>query len=72
MSARPYDFPKMTEAEYLEFEETSEIRHEFVTGNIFAITGASYRHNVINGNLIVAIGSKIVKKDAKFHQVIRA
>ncbi len=41
----------MTEAEYLAFERASETKHEYVDGDIYATTGASYRHNLLNTNL---------------------
>jgi Uma2 family endonuclease len=37
--------------EYLNLEETSEIRHEYVDGEIFAMAGASEEHNLISGNI---------------------
>ena len=37
----------VTAAEYLEGERKSEIRHEFVDGRIYAMSGASLRHNEI-------------------------
>ncbi len=37
----------ITAAEYLEGERSSEIRHEFVDGRIYAMSGASLRHNEI-------------------------
>lgn len=37
----------ITAAEYLEGELRSEIRHEFVDGRIYAMSGASLRHNSI-------------------------
>ncbi len=43
--------PEMTEEEYLAFEEESEVRHEFVEGEIFAMSGATESHNLITGNL---------------------
>ena len=39
----------VTAAEYLEGEMRSEIRHEFVDGRIYAMSGASLRHNSICG-----------------------
>lgn len=41
----------MTLEEYLEFEEQSPIRHEYVAGEVFAMTGATTRHNLITMNL---------------------
>lgn len=41
----------LTEAEYLAFEEQSPIRHEYVGGEIYAMTGGSQRHNRIALNI---------------------
>lgn len=46
-------FP-MTFEEYLEFEEQSRIRHEYIAGEIFAMTGVTKRHNRIAGNVFCA------------------
>jgi Uma2 family endonuclease len=54
---------RMTEAEYLAFEEQSEIKHEFVNGEVFAMTGASTNHNLICSNTIVTLGSQLADKD---------
>lgn len=37
--------------EYLRFERASMKRHEFVNGQVFAMTGASSRHNIIVLNI---------------------
>ncbi|MGR9052868.1 MAG: Uma2 family endonuclease, partial [Gammaproteobacteria bacterium] len=39
--------PVLTEQQYLEMEIGSSIRHEFVDGYVFAMTGASRVHNII-------------------------
>jgi Uma2 family endonuclease len=54
---------RMTETEYLAFEEQSEIKHEFVNGDVFAMTGASTNHNLICSNTIVSLGSQLADKD---------
>ncbi len=41
----------ITAAEYLEGERHSEIRHEFVDGRIYAMSGASLKHNEICGDI---------------------
>ncbi len=41
----------MKPEEYLQLEETSQVRHEYVDGQLFAMTGATEAHNVICGNL---------------------
>ena len=40
----------MTLEEFLEFEANSPIRHEYVAGEVFAMSGASTRHNLITMN----------------------
>ena len=37
--------------DYLLFEETSEIKHEYINGEIYAMAGASARHNRITLNM---------------------
>ncbi|MDP2832723.1 MAG: Uma2 family endonuclease [Pseudomonadota bacterium] len=39
--------PLCTPEEYLRLEETGEIKHEYVDGEIYAMSGASRRHNMI-------------------------
>lgn len=41
----------LSEAEYLAHEVRSPVRNEYVAGHIYAMTGASLRHNVISLNL---------------------
>ena len=41
----------MTAEEYLSFEETAEVKHEFVDGFVFAMAGAGDAHNLISGNI---------------------
>ena len=42
-------------ADYLAFEERSEIKHEYINGEIYAMAGASVRHNRIAGNLFARL-----------------
>jgi len=41
----------MTLDEYLAFEEQSPIRHEFVAGEVYAMSGPTTRHNTISLNI---------------------
>jgi Uma2 family endonuclease len=41
----------LTYEEYLEFEERSPIRHEYVAGEVYAMAGPSTRHNTISLNI---------------------
>ena len=47
--------PRMSVSEYLAFEQESEIRHELVDGYLYAMTGASDRHEEIVANLLAAL-----------------
>jgi Uma2 family endonuclease len=42
---------RMTQAEYLEFEKHSEVRHEFVDGVLHAMAGDKKRNNRVVGKL---------------------
>lgn len=53
MQSQPYRL--LDESEYLTLEARSPVRHEYVAGEIFAMTGASVRHNIIALNLATAL-----------------
>ena len=54
MSTSAHKLP-ITAAEYLEGELRSEVRHEFVDGRVYAMSGASRRHNEICGDIYAAL-----------------
>jgi Uma2 family endonuclease len=39
--AEPKRIPFMSVEDYLKFEETSQVRHEYLQGQLFAMTGAT-------------------------------
>ena len=41
--------------EYFRLEETSPIRHEYVSGEVYAMSGATARHNRIAGNIFARL-----------------
>ena len=41
----------LTEKEYLAFERSALDKHEYYQGEIFAMSGASFKHNLIESNL---------------------
>jgi Uma2 family endonuclease len=51
--------PFMTEEEYLEFERNSPMRHEYVNGVVYAISGASLAHNRIISRLHFALHRRL-------------
>lgn len=62
----------VNEGDYLEGERTSDVRHEYVDGVLFAMGGASREHALIATNLVAVIrphlrgsGCRIVSSDMK-------
>ena len=47
--------PTMTVEEYFRFEERSPIKHEYVAGEVYAMSGATARHNLIAGTIFSAL-----------------
>ena len=45
----------MTAEEFLAWDATQSVKHEFVRGEVFAMAGASERHITVVGNLVVAL-----------------
>jgi Uma2 family endonuclease len=56
---------RLSVEEYLELEEASALKHEYVGGEIFAMSGASLRHNAISGNLFNAISAHLHGKPCR-------
>lgn len=52
--------PKMTPAEYLAFERAqTDARHEYLNGEITAMSGASLVHNLMVTNLVISMGTQM-------------
>jgi Uma2 family endonuclease len=54
--------------EFLEFEMHSQVRHEFVDGNLFVMSGGTDRHNHIISRLIVRLFEKALSYGAALYQ----
>lgn len=50
---------KLSVKEYLEGEEISPVRHEYVYGEVYAMAGVSQNHNRITGNLFTLLSSHL-------------
>ena len=50
---------QITPAEYLEGERVAEIRHEYVNGKVYAMSGASRAHNKICFDVTLALKSHL-------------
>jgi len=55
MIAAPETLPRLGPGEYLEYEHDQLLRHELVDGYLYAMTGASDRHEEIALNLASAL-----------------
>ncbi len=47
-----------TREDYFAFEETSEEKHEFFQGEIFAMSGGTFNHSSILGNVLATLNEK--------------
>jgi Uma2 family endonuclease len=56
MIAEP-NFKYMTPQEYLDWENTQEMKHEYIDGEVLAMTGGTIPHNLISGNLYALLKS---------------
>ena len=55
----PRTLSVFTAEQYLDLERHTEIRHEFLDGTVYAMSGASRAHSAICFNLAVVIGSQL-------------
>jgi Uma2 family endonuclease len=46
-------------ADYLAFEETSDVRHEYIGGAIHSMSGGSERHSTIAGNIFANLRTNL-------------
>ncbi len=59
---QPQPKPSLSPEEYLAIERQAEIRSEYLDGEMFAMAGGSYFHNVIVGNLVGEIRQQLKGK----------
>lgn len=57
----------MSVQEYLEFEEKSKIKHEYMDGEIFAMAGASRRHNLATANISTELNLQLRESDCEVY-----
>lgn len=58
MIASP-QYSHLTSDEYLQFEETSHIKHEYIDGEVYAMAGATDAHVTIAGNIFALLLSHL-------------
>jgi Uma2 family endonuclease len=54
--------PRVTPEQYLEIERAAEFRNEYYNGLIFAMSGGSWTHAVVIGNLTRCLGNALDKR----------
>jgi len=54
--------PYVTPEEYLALERKAEYKSEYLHGEIFAMTGASRKHNVVSTNIVRVLGNQLTTK----------
>lgn len=54
---------RMSEADYLLFADEQDFKYEYSRGEVYAMTGASVRHNTITASTIMHIGSQLADRD---------
>jgi len=54
-----YGKNRFSKDEYLDMEKSSDVKHEFYRGEIFAMAGAGARHNIIFANLFGELAQKL-------------
>ena len=57
----------MSEAEYLAFEEKSKIRHEYMDGELFAMAGATRKHNLLSTNVSTELNIQLRETDCEVY-----
>ena len=62
-AAHPDDRPLMTAAEYLAFADAQAVKYEYRAGRVYAMTGASIRHNIIVASTITHVATQLAEQD---------
>ncbi|HMV61552.1 MAG TPA: Uma2 family endonuclease [Agitococcus sp.] len=60
--ANPQQTNYMTEQEYLQQEQQSDLKHEYIDGQVYAMAGAKASHNRIVGNFYRKVGNYLENK----------
>ncbi len=55
---------KISENDYLEGELISEVRHEYIDGTVYAMAGASTKHNLISSNILSELKNSLKQKNS--------
>lgn len=59
--------PYITPEEYLALERKADYKSEYLHGEIFAMTGASRKHNLIATNIVLSLGNQLRVKPCELY-----
>ena len=57
----------MSVEEYLALEEKSKIRHEYMDGEIFVMSGGTRKHSLAGTNILTELGLQLRERDCEVH-----
>lgn len=58
---------KWTIEEYLAYEDETDLKHEFIDGEIYAMSGGTKNHSFITGNAFIAVGQRLSGSSCRIH-----
>ena len=61
------EIQQLTVEQYLALEAESEIRHEYIDGDIFPMTGGTLNHDDITMNLTLTLGAQLIGSNCRLH-----
>jgi len=59
--------PRISPEEYLAAERASEAKHEYLAGEVFAMVGASWEHNLIVTNLVRELSGQLKDRPCRVY-----
>lgn len=65
--AKPEKVVRMSVDEYLRFEESATVKHEYVDGEVFEMTGGTLAHNLIGGNILTLLRARLKGSGCKVY-----
>ena len=59
MVSLPHQPTHMSESDYLAYDRESDIKYDYIAGEIFAMTGATENHNLISVNILASLKGQL-------------
>lgn len=59
--------PHVTAADYLAAERTGKTKHEYAAGQVYAMAGASERHNLVAGNTFASLHAQLRRRSCNVY-----